>query len=337
MARSLLSLRACRWAWTPLAFALALPFAFADEPGCDWSSGPLDVVVHGLYHVGNIDDIWSDSFGALLTGDRDHNFRCLRLVFDVGPRVVPGLEQEYASEAKELGLKTSLPGTGVRMAPAIAFIEPRAGRDFLISRIGEPRWTVKDVATIAAAVWPRRDPAVRSALLRALRARPRSADDAADAFAALVLFAEPDDEGFIAARPGWAGERMAARLRLSMLAKLGRIDEFLAVLRAEDPAATYTTAADALLSWGYADEVCNAIGKEKNPRRADGIAGRYMMFRRGDYFPSLPRAVVAKIRKAPQVWSCFPPEVVPPKGLGPRDTSRDRSSTWKDPDIGGDE
>ena len=336
MDRSLLRTRLRQWIWVAVTLTLVPSIALCDEPGCEWSKKPLgDVVTHGLYQLGLIDTQWTQSLPALQSGDRERNYRCLLLLFDRGPWIIPGLAEEFAANAKALGFEAALPRTGVDIAPAIVFMEPQRGREYLIRRVADRRWSARDVAAIAQAIWPRRAPAVRAALIRVLQDRP-SENDASAALAELVRFAEPADERFISSRFDWLEKRRALRIRLAMMAKLGRIEQVIPMLGSDTPAAA-ADAADALLSWGHIGELCDAIRKETDQRRAVGLAGAYMEYKRGDFFPNLPRAVIEKIQRAPQVRACFSPAMNPPKWLGPRDTTRDAAAAWSPPDIGGDD
>ena len=86
--------------------------------------------------------------------------------------------------------------------------------------------------------------------------------------------------------------------------------------------AEYAAAADALLQWGHADVVCKYLEAESNAKRADGIAGRYTSFRRGDCFTWLPDDVIASIQKAPQPWECLRATIRPSPWNARRDTTK---------------
>ena len=308
------------------------------QPDCDWRAGPLsEVVTSGLYlyQIGPLDSIWEQSFPALLP-DKDHNYRCLQQLFEHGPRIIPGLEAEYAQRVAES--KRSAPPlqkTGTDVAPLLVFLEPLKGREYLISKIADPGWSILDVPIIAESIWPRRSDMVRRVLMRRLGNQPKPGEDVFRAVSALVRFSKHDDVKFVRSRLEWLEPNVTRRLRLSLLSKNGEIDTVARVLGSK-VGAEYAAAADALLQWGHIDVVCNQLKAESDAERANGIAGRYTSFRRGDYFTTLPDDVIAAIRQAPQAWECLPPAIKPSSFNAPRDTSKDPATRWSRPPLGGD-
>jgi len=102
-----------------------------------------------LYQTGPLDSIWEQSFPTLL-GDKDHNYRCLQQVFERSPRIIPGLEAQYRQWLAE-SKKTAPPlqNTGTSVAPVLVFLEPVKGREYLIGKIAEPKWSTLDAAVMA--------------------------------------------------------------------------------------------------------------------------------------------------------------------------------------------
>jgi hypothetical protein len=318
---------------------LALPDeAVGASPACDWRDGPLfEVVTSGLYlyQTGPLDSIWEESFRLLLP-DKDHNYRCLQQLLERGPRIIPGLEAEYAQRVAD-SKRTAPPlqKTGTDVAPALVFIEPVKGRDYQVGKIAEPGWTSTDVAIIAESVWPRRSDVVRRVLMDRLATPPERGEDVYRAVSALVRFGKHEDFEFVRSRVAWIEPNMARRLRLSLLSKNGEIEAVARALRSKD-GAEYSAAADALLQWGHIEPVCRHLRAETDPKRANDIAGRYTSFRRGDYLESLPDDVIATIRRSPQAWECLPPTIKPSAFNAARDTSKDRVARWSRPPLGGD-
>ena len=307
-------------------------------PHCDWRSGPLnDVVTFGLYlyRIAPLDSIWTVSFPAL-SQDREQNYRCLQLLFDRGPLIIPGLEAEYARQAAALKRTAPpLPKTGAEVAPPLVFLEPVHGREYLIRRIADPGWTTNDVSIIAESVWPRRSDAVRRVLRSRLAKPPKPGDNAFRALSALVRFSRRADRKFVLSRLDWVEPSFARRLQLSLLSKDGDLDTVSQALKSKVPAESQA-GADALLQWGHIDAVCRRLRAESDPKRANAIADRYTSYKRGDYFSSLPDDVIAVIRKAPQAWECLPAGIKPSPFNAPRDTTKDQASEWSRPPLGGD-
>jgi len=316
------------------------PSAAADEPvpACDWRSSPLfEVVTSGLYlyQTGPLDSDWEDTFPTLLP-KRDENYRCLQQLFERGPSIIPGLETEYARRvAQSRRTVPPLQKSGTDVAPVLAFLEPQKGREYLAGKIADPRWTLHDVAVIADSVWPRQSERVRRVLMNRLAKRPTPGEDVHRAVSELVRVSKPEDRGFVLARLDWVEPGAGSRLRLSLLSKHGETGTVAKVLRSNVPA-EFAAAADALLQWGHIDVVCAHLRAESLAERANGIAGRYTSFRRGDYFSWLPDDVIVEIRKAPQAWECLPPSIKPSPFNAPRDTSKDLAATWHRPPLGRD-
>ncbi|MBZ5638567.1 MAG: hypothetical protein LAO51_07390 [Acidobacteriia bacterium] len=297
----------------------------------------FDVVTFGLYlyQIGPLDSIWEQSFPALLP-DRDHNYRCMRQLFENGPRIIPGLEAEYAQQAAAVSWAVMpLQKTGTDVAPVLVFLEPAKGREYLIGKITEPRWSTHDVAIMADSIWPRRSDAVRRVLRHRLAKRPHAADDTFRAVFQLVRFSKPEDFEFVRSCLDWIAPSTTPRLRFSLLSKNGEIDAVAQAL-GSNVGANYAPAADALLQWGHIDVVCDHLKAESDAKRANGIAERYTSFRRGDYFNLLPDDVIAVIQRASQAWQCLPPSIKPSPFNAPRDTTKDRAARWSRPPLGGD-
>ncbi len=296
-------------------------------PECDWNSGALsDVVKFGLYAPGvPVDSDWTEYFPLLLL-DKQQNYRCMQLLFERGPRVIPGLEAEYPR---------SLPKTGVDIAPALVFLEPVKGREYLIGKIADARWAFTDVAKMAQSIWPRRSNVVRRVLMSRLARPPKSREGLDLAVSALVRFSKREDFEFVRSRVDWTEPSTARRLRLSLLSKNGEIG---AVVRAlgSNVGAEYAPAADALLSWGHIKVMCNFLKAESDSKRANDIAGRYTEFKRGDAFAWLPDDVIASIEAAPQGWECLPAAIKPSPFNAPRDTTKDLAARWYRPPLGAD-
>jgi hypothetical protein len=311
-------------------------------PECDWNSGPLrDVVRYGLYAPGvPVDSDWTEYFPLLLL-DKRQSYLCMQLLFERGPQVIPGLEAEYAQGVADLTARhawaaPSLPKTGVDIAPALVFLEPVKGREYLIGQIADPRWTVTDVSKMAESIWPRRSDVVRHVLMSRLAEQPKGEEGVSRAVSALVRFSKQEDFEFVRTRLYWTDPSTASRLRLSLMSKNGEIAPVLRALGSK-VGAEYAAAADALLQWGHADVVCKYLEAESNAKRADGIAGRYTSFRRGDYFTWLPDNVIAGIQKAPQGWECLPAAIKPSPFNAPRDTTKDLAARWYRPPLAEDE
>jgi hypothetical protein len=305
---------------------------------CEWRAGPLyEVVTAGLYlyQTGPLDTDWEQLFPVLLP-EKDHNYRCLQQALERGPRIIPGLETEYAQRAVASG-RTAPPlqKSGTDIAPVLVFLEPVKGREYLIGKIAEPGWSTRDVALIAESVWPRRSNAARRELLHRLEGPRRRGDDVSRAVFELVRFSKPEDFEFVRSRVDWMEPGMARRSRLSLLSKNGEIAAVSKALGSKD-GAEYSAAADALLQWGHIDSVCSRLKVESDPKRANDIAGRYTSFRRGDYFDSLPDDVIATIQRAPQAWECLPPSIKPAEFNAPRDTATDRAARWSRQPLEGD-
>jgi hypothetical protein len=309
-------------------------------PECDWNSGALgDVVTYGLYlSQGPGDDIWTDHFPLLLL-DKQQNYRCLQLVFERGPRIIPGVEAEYAKRAAEFAARfpnaaPPLP-TGVDISSALVFLEPVKGREYLIGQIADARWTFTEVAKMADSIWPRRSDVVRRVLMSRLAKPPKAEEAVHLGVAALVRFSKPEDFEFVRSRIDWTDPSTARRLRLSLLSKNGEIAPVVRALRSK-VGEEYAAAADALLWWGRIDVVCSHLKVELDPKRANGIAGRYMEFKRGDPFGWLPDDVIASIQEAPQAWECLPATIRPSPWNAPRDTRKDLAARWYRPALGED-
>jgi len=323
------------------ASANATDSAPTTPPECDWKSGPLgEVVRYGLYlSIMPVDSDWTEAFPLLLL-DKQQNYRCMQLLFERGPKVIPGLEAEYVQRAAELAAQlawkaTPLPETGVGIAPALVFLEPVKGREYLIGQIADPRWTFTDVAKMAQSIWPRRSDVVRRALMSRLAKPPTTREGVDLAVSALVRFSKEDDFEFVRSRIDWTEPSTASRLRLSLLSKNGEIAPVVRALRSK-VGAEYGAAADALLQWGRTDVVCSHLKVELDPKRANDIAGRYTSFRRGDYFGWLPDDVIASIQKAPQGWECLPGAIKPSPFNAPRETTKDSAARWYRPPLGED-
>jgi hypothetical protein len=168
-----------------------------------------------------------------------------------------------------------------------------------------------------------------------LAKRPTPGDDVNRAVSELVRFSKPEDRGFVVARLAWVESGAESRLRLSLLSKNGETGTVAKALRSNVPA-EFVAAADALLQWGYIEVVCDELKAESLADRANGIAGRYTSYRRGDYFSWLPDDVIVEIRKAPQAWECLPPSIKPSAFNAPRDTTKDRAARWSRDPLGED-
>ena len=310
----------------------------AAVPACDWRAGPLhNVVTSGLYlyQTGPLDTIWEDLFPVLLP-DKDHNYRCVQQLFESGPRIIPGLEAEYAQRvASHSWTSPPLQQTGVDVARVLVFLEPVKGRDYLIRKIAEPGWSTRDVAIMAESIWPRRSDVVRRVLMRRLAEPTKRGDDVYRAVSVLVRFSKRQDLQFVRDRVAWIEPNAARRLQLSLLSKNEELGPVAKALRSS-VGAEYAAAADALIQWGHIDVVCSRLNVESDAKRANDIAGRYTSFRRGDYFESLPDEVIASIRRAPQAWECLPPSIKPTEFNAPRDTTKDRATSWSRPPLEGD-
>jgi hypothetical protein len=318
---------------------LVVPAAPIDPtPACDWRAGPLNEVVTAglyLYQTGPLDTIWEELFPVLMP-DKDHNYRCLQQVFERGPRIIPGLETEYAQRvASHSWTSPPLQKTGAEIGAVLVFLEPVKGREYLIGKIAEPGWSTRDVAIMADSIWPLRSDAARRELMHWLGQPRKPGDDVFRAVFQLVRFSKPEDFEFVRSRVEWIDPGMARRLRLSLLSKNGEIDAVARALGSKE-GAEYAAAADALLQWGHIDTVCSRLKIESNAKRANDIAGRYTSFRRGDYFETLPDDVIATIQRAPQAWDCLPSSIKPTAFNAPRDTTKDRAAKWSRQPLGGD-
>jgi hypothetical protein len=295
------------------------------------------VVTFGLYlyQTGPLDSIWEKSFPELLAG-KDHNYRCILQAFERGPRIIPGLETEYAQQLAAHGWTSPpLQKTGTELGAILVFLEPVKGRDYLIGKIAEPGWSIVDVGIMAETVWPRRSDVVRRVLMRRLENPPKRRDDAFRAVSALVEFSRQEDFEFVRSRVDWIEPYMARRFRLSLLSKNGELDPVLRALGSK-VGAEYSAAADALLRWGHVDVVCRYLRTESDPNRANGIAARYTSLRCGDDWESLPDDVIAVIQRAPQAWECLHPSIKPSAFNAHRDTTKDRAAHWSRSPLGGD-
>ena len=288
-----------------------------------------------MYQTGPLDTVWEQLFPVLLP-DKAHNYRCVQQVFERGPRIIPGLETEYAQRvAGSSWSSPQLQRTGVDLAPVLVFLEPVKGREYLIGKIVEPGWSTLDVAIMAKSIWPLRSDVVRRVLMDRLANPPKRGEDVYRAVSALVRFSTDRDFEFVQGRVAWIEPKMARRLQLSLLSKNGKIDPVVRALGSTD-GAEYGAAADALLQWEHIDVVCSCLKIESDPKRGNGIAERYTSFRRGDDFTSLPDDVIAAIQRAPQAWECLPPSIKPSAFNAPRDTTRDRAARWSRDPLGGD-
>jgi hypothetical protein len=250
--------------------------------------------------------------------------------------MIPGLETEYAQRvAQSKRTVPPLQKSGTDVAPVLVFLEPQKGREYLAGKIGDPGWTLHDVAVIADSVWPRQSERVRRVLLNRLAKRPTPGEDVYRAVSELVRFSNREDRGFVLARLAWVESGAGDRLRLSLLSKNGETGTVAKALRSNLPG-EFAAAADALLQWGHIDVVCDHLQSESLADRANGIAGRYTSFRRGDYFSWLPDDVIVEVRKAPQAWGCLPPSIKPSPFNAPRDTTKDVATTWSRPSLGSD-
>jgi hypothetical protein len=257
-------------------------------------------------------------------------------VFERGPRTIPGLEADYAQRvAESKRAAPALQKTGTDVAPVLVFLEPLKGREYLIGKIAEPAWSIRDVAIMAESIWPRRSHVVRQVLVDRLADRPGAQEDVGRAVSALVRYSEHKDVAYVRTRLEWVEPSAARRLRLSLMSKNGDLDPVVKALQSTVGAES-TAAADALLQWGHIDVVCSRLKPATDPAWANGVAGRYTTFRRGDYFEILPDDVIASIQGAPQAWECLPSSIKPSIFNAPRDTTKDRAARWNRTPLGGD-
>lgn len=305
-------------------------------PACDWRAGPLfEVVTSGLYlyQTGPLDSIWEQAFPALLP-NKDQNYKCVQQVFERGPKTIPGLESDYAQRiAESHRTAPHLQQTGTDVSPVLVFLEPVKGREYLIGKIAEPDWSIHDIAIMSESIWPRRSDVVRQVLLKRLGDRSKPPEGLDRAVSALVRFSENRDFDYVRTRLEWVEPNAARRLGLSLMSKNGDLGPVLKALQS-NVGAEYAAAADALLQWGHIDAVCSRLKLATDPTWANGVAGRYTSFRRGDYFESLPDEVIASMRIAPQAWECLPPSIKPSAFNAPRDTTKDRAARWSRTPLG---
>ena len=310
-----------------LALALSL-VAFSQTRGaevaCHWDDPGLRAYLGSIYGGGMNTDSPEDEYYSGLEQHRETNLVCLREIVLHGPKIVPGLEQDLEAQGKQIDPSKpgALPLRGLAVLPAIIALDPAGGHRLVESQIADTGLTNSELVVLASQLLPPPSAAARAALRKRLSRNVIDHWDIAALMVMLLRFSERSDAALIRGHLALLTKRERIDVEARLHARLGETSQLRKALASPDRLVA-NWSADALLSWGYARDVCSFLGSAKAGERLQTIASIYEGYKTGQVFNGLPDAVVAKIQAAPHAWDCVPPGVALPPYVGPRDVSHD--------------
>jgi hypothetical protein len=302
----------------------------AAEVTCHWDDPGLRGYLASIYGGGMNTDSPEDEYYSGLEQHREANLVCLREIVLNGPKIVPGLEHDL----EELGTQIeqskprSLPLRGLAVIPAIVALDPVGGRRLVESHIADKGLTNSEIVVLAGRLLPPPSAAARVALRTRLSRSVMDQRDVAALMLMLIRFSDRSDAALIRGHFSSVTKRERSEVEARLHARLDETPPLQKALASPDRF-VYTVAADALLSWGHARDVCSFLRSAKAGERLQAIAAIYEGYKTGRVFNGLPEAVVEKIQAAPHAWDCVPPGVALPAWVGPRDVSHDPAAVWK--------
>jgi len=319
-----------------VALALALSLLAPGRVGgaevaCHWDDPGLRDYLSFLFGPGQNIDTFENEYYPRLEQNRDSNLVCLREIVLHGPKIVPGLEKHLDDVRKQLEPSNpplALPHRGLTVLPAIVALDPAGGRLLVESLIVDTGLTNAEVLDLASQLLPPPSAIARRVLRDRLARHTIEKRDVAAHLRMLIRFSDRSDAAIIRnSLPSVTGQ-LRTELQAQLHARLGETSPLVKGLMSPDRIVS-NSAADALLSWGYARDVCSFLGSAQAGDRLQAIAGIYEGYKTGGMFYLLPDAVVEKIQAAPHAWICVPPGTTLPPHIGPRDVSHDPAAVWK--------
>jgi hypothetical protein len=302
----------------------------AAEVACHWDDPGLRAYLASIYGGGMNADSPEDEYYAGLEEHRDANVACLREIALHGPKIVPGLEHDLEALGTQIAPSKprALPLRGLAVLPAIVALDPVGGRKLVESQVADTGLTNSEDVALAGRLLPPPSAAARAALRKRLSRNAIDQSDLAAVLLMLIRFSDRSDAPLVRYHLSSLSKRERIDVEGRLHARLDETSQLRKDLASPDRLVA-NWAADALLSWGHAYDVCSFLGTAKPDDRLQAIAAIYEGYKTGEMFNGLPEAIVAKIQAAPHAWDCVPPGVALPSWVGPRDVSQDPAAEWK--------
>jgi len=316
-----------------VAFALSLAVVSPTrgaEVACHWDDPGLRAYLASIYGGGMNADSPEDEYYAGLEEHGDANVACLREIVLHGPKIVPGLEHDLEELGTQIATSKprALPLRGLAVLPAIVELDPVGGRKLVESQLADTGLTNSELVVLAGRLLPPPSAAARAALRKRLGRNVIDQSDIAAVLLMLIRFSDRSDAALIRDHLSMLSKRERIEVEARLNARLDETSQLRRALASPDRLVA-NWAADALLSWGHAHDVCSFLGIAKPGERLQTIAAIYEGYKTGEAFNGLPEAIVEKIQAAPHAWDCVPPGVALPAWVGPRDVSHDPAAVWK--------